>query len=68
MAIEIRTEHFEFSHGKPPRGYGHWGFAEDPRESDADKMVWYTGKWSNARKNAIAWCRIQNIDQLFVMP
>jgi hypothetical protein len=31
MAIEIRTDEFELSHGKAPRGYGHWGFAEDPR-------------------------------------
>jgi hypothetical protein len=68
MAIEIRTDHFEFNHGRAPRGYGRWAFAEDPRESAPSKMVWYTGKWSDARKSAIAWCRIQKIDQLFVMP
>ena len=68
MAIEIRTEQFEMSHGRAPRGYGHWGFAENPKETDMDEMVWFTGKWSDARKSAVAWCRAKSIDQLFVMP
>jgi hypothetical protein len=33
-----------------------------------DGMVWYTGKWSAARKSAAAWCRVKQIDQLFLMP
>ena len=68
MAIEIRTDHFEFNHGRAPRGYGMWGFAEDPRESDHDRLVWFTGRWSDAKKSAIAWCRVKHIEQLFVMP
>ena len=68
MAIEIRTDHFEFNHSRTPRGYGSWAFAENPRETDPDKMMWYTGKWSDARKSAVAWCQVKKIDQLFVMP
>ncbi len=68
MAITIRTDRFESSHGKAPRGYGNWAFAEDPDAEDFEKMLWFTGKWSEAQQRARAWCFAKGIEQFFVLP
>ena len=68
MAITIFTAQFELSHGKPPRGYGSWAFAEEKHEGDFDKMFWFTGKWSEARKRAIAWCFAKKLNGVWLLP
>ncbi len=68
MAITIFTDQFERSHGKAPRGNGTWAFAADKHEGDFDKMLWFTGKWSEARKRAIAWCFSKGLDGLWLLP
>jgi hypothetical protein len=68
MAITIRTDRFEINHGKAPRGYGSWAFAECPREEDDQRILWFTGRWSEARKRAVAWCFSKHIGQLFLLP
>ena len=68
MAITIRTDRFERDHGKAPRGYGSWAFAESAEERDHDRMLWFTGKWSEARKRAVAWCFAKHVEQLYLLP
>ena len=36
MAITIRTDEFESNHGRAPRGYGSWAFAEEAGEEVAE--------------------------------
>jgi hypothetical protein len=51
MSIEVNTTQYQFSHGKSPRGYGQWAFFFDG-ESEPQ---WYNGKFSDAKKMAIAY-------------
>lgn len=46
---QIRTEQFQFAHGKKPKGYGAWAF--QARYQDLD-IFWFTGMYSDAAKAA----------------
>ena len=54
MSIEVSTREYEFSHGKKPRGYGNWAFFFDGA-TDVGAAKWFTGKFSEAKKMAVAW-------------
>lgn len=40
MTIEFRTERYEFSHGRKPRGRGMWAFEYTPRGQTQSRVVW----------------------------
>lgn len=55
--IDINTSEYEYAHGKKPRGQGSWAFC--PRQNYMepyylDHCVWFTGLYSEARKQAVA--------------
>lgn len=54
MSIHISTTQYEFAHRKQPRGYGQWAFFFDGA-TDVDDAQWFTGKYSEAKKMAIAY-------------
>ena len=54
MTIEFSTKEYVFSHRKEPRGYGQWAFFFDGA-TDVDDAQWFTGKYSEAKKMAIAF-------------
>lgn len=54
MSIQISTAQYVRAHGKQPRGYGQWAFFFDGA-TDVDDAQWFTGKYSEAKKMAIAF-------------
>lgn len=54
MKVEFNSHEYQFSHGKQPRGYGNWGFFFDD-EQDVTKAYWSVGKFSEAKKMAVAF-------------
>lgn len=44
MTIEFSTREYEFTHGRTPKGYGHWGFTFEGHE------FWATGTYAEAKK------------------
>lgn len=61
MTIRITTATYLRSHGKSPRGQGNWAFAPSTRESayaaeiDYDQIVWFSGSYTDARRQAIEY-------------
>ena len=62
MSIEISTTNYEFSHGKKPRGYGKWAFFFD----GGDVPLFFTGKFSEAKRMAIAYAVGHNFSKISV--
>ena len=56
MATEFRTEAFEFSHGKKPRGTGCWAF-----EASSTGETMFSPSMSF--KDAKAWAKAQRPDE-----
>jgi len=48
MTVEVRTNAYEWSYGKKPRGYGTWAFWLGRDTSDITKAHFYTGMYSDA--------------------
>jgi hypothetical protein len=54
------TRPFERSHGKAPRGFGHWAFAPSTTRDAFDHQVnhdaveFFTGRFAEARAQAVA--------------
>ena len=57
MKIEVKTSEYEFSHGKKPKGTGHWAFWMGRDSADISKAHWFTGKYGDAKKRAMAMAR-----------
>jgi len=53
MRILVNTMQYEFAHGKLPRGDGGWAF-QIGSKYDVDKIFFAQGKFSVAKKIAIA--------------
>ncbi len=62
MAITISTVNYEFSHGKKPRGFGHWYF----EFSGTDRTRFYQGNYGEAKKNAIAQAKVWGCSEIKV--
>jgi hypothetical protein len=60
--IEVNTTQYQFAHGSKPRGYGNWAFFFD-KESEPQ---WYIGKFSDAKKSAIAYAVAKGHSQIAV--
>jgi len=57
MRVEVKTSEYEFSHGKKPKGTGSWAFFIDGDIGDVLRAHWFNGKYSEARKQAVAKAR-----------
>ena len=55
MAITVRTERFEFSHGKKPKGTGWWAFEFSPGHGEDD--VTFFAPCTMSFREACAWAR-----------
>ncbi|QIG76150.1 hypothetical protein EVC24_129 [Rhizobium phage RHph_I4] len=61
MAIQIKTERYEFAHGKAPKGAGSWAFIQeacfnhDAAKSFGEHTIFAPG-WMTYRE-ACAWVR-----------
>jgi len=51
--VVFKTEQYEFSHGKKPRGTGCWAFFMD----DESSPVFFNGPFGEAKKEAVAWAK-----------
>ena len=60
--VTIRTSQYVFSHGREPRGWGMWVF-----EIDGERFC-HAGKYSDAKKSAVAMARVRNATTVTVMP
>jgi hypothetical protein len=57
MNIEVRTNHFENSHGRKPKGYGQWAFYMGKETDDLSNIFFSTGNYSDAKRQACAKAR-----------
>lgn len=51
--MHFNTTHFEFAHGKKPRGTGNWAFGTQPC-TPVEKCFFVSGTFSEAKKAARA--------------
>ena len=51
-AIMVSTREYEGSHGRKPRGFGHWAFWMGRDTSDIDKAMWFSGMYTDAVRQA----------------
>lgn len=51
---EFITTEYQFSHGKKPRGFGHWAFIPAdsywPKEIPSDGIAWAHGTYTDAKR------------------
>ena len=66
MKIEVRTEKFEWSHGRKPRGTGCWAFGT----RDESKIWWAYGSYTEAKRKAIAKVKIElpTCTEIYALP
>lgn len=62
MKAEIRTDRYFAAYGKMPKGFGHWAFETEKR----DKMYFYFGTYSEAKRLAAARAKAEGIDIMYV--
>ena len=60
--ITVYTNKYRASHGKDPRGFGRWYF-----EMPDGKQVSFTGYYSLAKPQAIAWAKKAGHTYLYVL-
>ena len=62
--MTVKTEQYQFSHCKTPRGYGLWAFqiGNDP------EPFWYTGKYSVAKDSAVRYAVAKGAHHIKVLP
>ncbi len=63
--IDVSTRRFEASHGRAPRGYGHWGFFFD---GETDAPVFFVGSYSEAKAEARKFARAHGRVSIEVAP
>ena len=69
--VSINTSEYRFSHGREPKGRGCWAFSylRDPNfVSNSGEVLWYTGTYAEARKQAIAEAASTGHSTIFVQP
>lgn len=62
MAVEVRTERYEWAYGKKPRGDGMWAFGDSKHE----KIEFFNGTYSEAKAKAIKWAKMNNMRTIYV--
>lgn len=68
MKVIVDTSTFRFAHGKSPRGTGHWAFAPFEDIDVRDKrIIWISGTYSSAKRDAIKYAKDRNLDTLYLM-
>jgi hypothetical protein len=59
--VDVITRHYEFAHGRRPRGYGSWAFSftgPNPDVLDPTQLFWvHASKYGAAKKVAVALAR-----------
>lgn len=61
MEIRVETDHYKFTHGKMPRGFGTW-FFEIGKEKKS-----FSGKFADASKKAKDYAKEKGITSIKVM-
>ncbi len=62
MAVNVSTTDYESAHGKRPRGWGSWAFFI----GDETEPLWHTGKYSDAKRMAVAYALTKRHDTVRV--
>lgn len=64
MKARIATKHYQFAHGKAPRGTGSWAFHPNPHvDSLSTEILWvHQATWGEAKKTAGAHFGAKGID------
>lgn len=55
MRVEVKTTHYEFAHGRKPRGTGLWMF--HGYNDRSGRTFEFNGTYSEAKKEAVKWAR-----------
>ena len=63
--MRVSTGSYRASHGKNPRGYGHWMFHMDTNR--CKEMFFYTGMYSEAKKAAVKFAQEKDARNVTVM-
>ena len=66
MKMQINTAEFVNGHGKTPKGYGNWAFWLGCDTSDINKAYFFTGTFTEAKKQAVAKARELGISTITV--
>ena len=61
MTVQVSTTEYQFSHGKRPRGEGSWAFFF----TDAH-VFWFTGKYADAKRAAVAEAKQRGVQTIKV--
>jgi len=64
--VEVRTEEYEFAHGKAPRGSGQWIF--DMGSGATHHAFSYYGRFTEARKAAVKDAKVHGYTRVEVGP
>lgn len=66
--VEFRTEQFQFSHGKKPRGEGYWAFGFS-RSAELDDLFFSPFlTFAEAKKLAAEEARRRGVSEVWVQP
>lgn len=69
--VRVDTSEYRFSHGREPKGRGCWAFSykRDPDfASKSGEVLWFTGTYAEARKQAIATAAANGHSVIFAQP
>lgn len=70
--VEVKTEQYEFSHGKQPRGFGNWFFcpAEHYGKLDYFNHCYALSQqtYTSAKLNAMKLAKMKGVSSLVVCP
>jgi hypothetical protein len=66
--IEVNVRDYWTAHGKEPRGRGTWAFCtvHPDREDYLDHVIWISGTFAAARREAVKTARDLNVGILYV--
>ena len=69
MAASVNTAVYEYSHGRKPRGFGHWAFEVMTGSGREKTVVWFSGNYGDGAKWARTYARQHGYDgRIEVMP
>lgn len=69
--VSVNTSEYRFSHGREPKGRGCWAFSytRDPNfASNNGEVMWFTGTYAEARKQAITEAAANGQSIIFAQP
>jgi hypothetical protein len=68
MKTKFDTTSFENSHGRKPRGRGNWGFSFGCDSDDPRHWVFFSGSFTEAKRQAKALADSRGTDVVVVLP